>query len=206
MSTCMYRREDVQAFLAVWSTFTTNQRGEDLEWRLDFGLAGFSQYIRFYPTPFNEYITKTLSCTRPDTEASQSLFWRHKTMFFRLKANQLDGRTLRKEVFVTGCTISPILFVMDWISSSKLLGTKGSQRDKSSRKQGLREWPYHLYWESHPITMDSTGTRRYCLLGTYGIQAQHVLSQVKDPSTHTRRDHPITERSTNRSQQRQPMS
>jgi len=34
-------------------------------------------------------------------------------MFFRLKANQLDGRTLRKEVFVTGCTISPILFVMD---------------------------------------------------------------------------------------------
>ena len=168
MSTHLYRREEFQAFLAVLSIQVhflnlSGRRGFAMATWL--GLVGFSQCIRLYPLPVVALEHYNVS------DQAQKLVKSNIELWFTVKSKTTKLQNVQKAI-VTGCTISPILFVKAhqscWKGNTK---TKNSQLDTSSRKQGLHGWPNHLYWESHPSALGTTGTRRYCLLGTYEIQA-----------------------------------
>ena len=107
---------------------------------------------------------------------------------------------------VTGCTISPILFVMgmNLIIRAAERETRGPKTASGIRLPANRGFMDDLTisTESHSSTLDSTVTRRHCILGTHEIQAQQVqmldhqerTSHRQVPSTHTRRGHPVTEK------------
>ena len=161
MSTHLYRREEFQAFLAVLSIQVhflnlSGRRGFAMATWL--GLVGFSQCIRLYPLPVVALEHYNVS------DQAQKLVKSNIELWFTVKSKTTKLQNVQKAI-VTGCTISPILFVKAhqscWKGNTK---TKNSQQDTSSRKQGLHGWPNHLYWESHPSALGTTGTRRYCLL------------------------------------------
>ena len=77
---------------------------------------------------------------------------------------------------ITGCTISPIVCVMEMnlIIIVAERETRGPKTDSGIRLPANRGFMDDLTISTESHIQDSTGTGIYCILGTYEIQAQHI--------------------------------